>query len=189
MVVSDCATDTLHFLSLPFSPHTMKQVLLLKEEDEDYRDALAARGFPTVFIETLAFDFPLSDSDWRVRMCAPERFGGLIFTSPRAAQALELWMLSLPQDDGFLLGLRALWREKPIYVVGPKTSSVVSRVLQDPPNLITTKAGGKSAEALATEIVDLHHSQGLAASNLPLLFLCGSTRRQELVQILQSHRV
>ena len=133
------------------------------EPDDDYVQALEARGFQVVAVPVLRFIF-IHAAALRDKLRAPERYGGLVLTSPRAVEALH----RIDANSGLL----TLWREKPAYVVGPKTASEASLLGLEPAG----QEGG-AAEELADMIVQ-------DPPEMPLLFLCGNRRRDVLPEQL-----
>ncbi|MEJ1273721.1 uroporphyrinogen III synthase [Cricetulus griseus] len=89
---------------LPLSPRglpgTMKVLLLKDAKDDDsgqdpYIQELGLYGLEATLIPVLSFEF-LSLPSLSEKLSHPEGFGGLIFTSPRAVEAVKL---SLEQDN------------------------------------------------------------------------------------------
>ncbi|XP_036191549.1 uroporphyrinogen-III synthase isoform X10 [Myotis myotis] len=100
---------------------------------------LGLHGLEATLIPVLSFEFLSLPTFWE-KLSRPEGYGGLIFTSPRAVEAVEL---SLEQDGksegegrippvgdtGFQKSvwkksLRETWNAKPVYVVGNATASL-----------------------------------------------------------------
>ena len=97
-----------------------------------------------------------------------DAYSGLVWTSIRGVQAM--------QEHAMEPELLAKWKNKPIYVVGPATKRAIESL-----GLSATGEDTGNAEALAHFIVQ-HHTD----TENPLLFICGSSRRDELPSILQS---
>lgn len=93
-------------------------------------------------------------------------YSGIVCTSARAVQALSEQNISI----------EASWKEKPVYTVGPATRHALESL-----GISTLGEASGNAESLAHYILQ-NHSQ----TRLPLLFLCGSSRRDELPDILTS---
>ncbi|XP_036191550.1 uroporphyrinogen-III synthase isoform X11 [Myotis myotis] len=104
---------------------------------------LGLHGLEATLIPVLSFEFLSLPTFWE-KLSRPEGYGGLIFTSPRAVEAVEL---SLEQDGksegegrippvgdtGFQKSvwkksLRETWNAKPVYVVGNATASLVKKL-------------------------------------------------------------
>ena len=143
--------------------------VLLRSPDDDgpdrYIAALGRAGLEAVCEPVLAFSFP-RPAALRDRLASPDRYAGLIATSPRAATALA----RLASDQSPLL---QAWGERPAYAVGPKTADQLRALGLHPRGAETG-----SAEALAAYIVD-------DAPAAPLLFLSGNRRRDTLPEALQ----
>lgn len=129
-------------------------------EPDPYEGALAEAGFRPVSIPVLRFDF-VNQTALRAALEAPDAYGGLILTSPRAVEALGEVLPWLPAEN-------ARWHSRPVFVVGPATAARARRLGFDPEG----EASG-SAELLADYIT----RRSWAA---PLLFLCSNRRRDVL---------
>ncbi|XP_008056176.1 uroporphyrinogen-III synthase isoform X4 [Carlito syrichta] len=109
-----------------------------------------------------------------VRLSHPESYGGLIFTSPRAVEATELCLEKDNKTEVWEKSLKEKWNAKSVYVVGNTTASLVSKIGLD--------AEGENcgnADKLAEYICSRE------SSALPLLFPCGSLKREVLPKMLQ----
>lgn len=143
-------------------------VLLLRSADEPdpYEAALAQAGFAARSTEVLKFEQIHLDK-LRQALEHPKSYDGLIFTSPRAVEALAEAMPWLPAEN-------VLWHSKSIFAVGPRTAEELRAVGFEPEG----EEGG-SAEML-TEYITSRTFQN------PLLFLCGDRRRDDLPDRLQT---
>ncbi|XP_038599914.1 uroporphyrinogen-III synthase isoform X2 [Tachyglossus aculeatus] len=104
------------------------KVLLLKDPKEEdsgpdpYVTELELCGLEATLIPVLSFEF-LSLHDFREKLSRPEDYGGLIFTSPRAVEAVGLcWGRGQPPSE-WERSLKDRWNTKPVYVVGQATAS------------------------------------------------------------------
>lgn len=131
--------------------------------DDQYVTAFEAEGFRAQCEPVLTFRFP-RPSALRDRLAHPERYAGLIVTSPRAVRAIERVERSEPTW--------AAWTEKPAYAVGPKTAAALRRLGCGPSGAQTG-----SAAALASVIVN---------QKKPYLFLSGNRRRATLPDALHA---
>uniref|UniRef100_A0A7N4NWB6 Uroporphyrinogen-III synthase n=1 Tax=Sarcophilus harrisii TaxID=9305 RepID=A0A7N4NWB6_SARHA len=109
------------------------KVLLLKDAKDDdsgldpYLQELGSCGFEATLIPVLAFEF-LSLPSFSEKLSHPEAYGGLVFTSPRAVEALQLSLERAGQLEVWKKSLKEKWRLKPAYVVGQATASLVKKV-------------------------------------------------------------
>eukprot|EP00069_Balaena_mysticetus_P012010 bmy_21522T0 len=130
------------------------KVLLLKDPKEDdcgqdpYIRELGLYGLEATLIPVLSFEF-LSVPSFSEKLSHPEGYGGLIFTSPRAVEAVEL---CLEKDN--------------------KTE--VNKI-----GLHTEGENCGNAEKLAEYICSRE------SSALPLLFPCGTLKREILPKMLK----
>ncbi|XP_059517729.1 uroporphyrinogen-III synthase isoform X5 [Myotis daubentonii] len=150
---------------------------------------LGLHGLEATLIPVLSFEFLSLPTFWE-KLSRPEGYGGLIFTSPRAVEAVEL---SLEQDGksegegrippvgdtGFQKSvwkksLRETWNTKPVYVVGNATASLVKKL-----GLEAEGESSGNAEKLAEWICSREPPA------LPLLFPCGALKGEVLPQMLK----
>ncbi|XP_010619318.1 uroporphyrinogen-III synthase isoform X2 [Fukomys damarensis] len=109
------------------------KVLLLKDAKEDdcgqdpYIKELALYGLEAILIPVLSFEF-LSLSNFAEKLSHPEDYGGLIFTSPRAVEAVELCLEKDNKTEGWEKSLKEKWNTKSVYVVGKATASLVNKI-------------------------------------------------------------
>ncbi|XP_006879931.1 PREDICTED: uroporphyrinogen-III synthase [Elephantulus edwardii] len=150
------------------------KVLLLKDPKEDecgqdpYIRELASFGLEATLIPVLSFEF-LSLPSFSEKLSHPEGYGGLVFTSPRAIEAMQLCLEKATKTEAWKASLREKWNAKPVYVVGSATSSLVRRIGLD--------AEGEqcgNAEKLAEFICSRE------SPVLPLLFPCGNLKSETL---------
>ncbi|XP_036907073.1 uroporphyrinogen-III synthase isoform X4 [Sturnira hondurensis] len=111
----------------------MMKVLLLKDAKEDdsgqdpYIRELGFRGLEATLIPVLSFEF-LALPSLSEKLSRPERYGGLIFTSPRAVDAVELCLQRDGKAEVWTESLKGKWNAKSVYVVGNATASLVNRM-------------------------------------------------------------
>ncbi|KAM6186235.1 uroporphyrinogen-III synthase [Rhynchocyon petersi] len=159
------------------------KVLLLKDPKEDeggqdpYIRELSSFGLEATLIPVLSFKF-VSLSSFSEKLCHPEAYGGLIFTSPRAVEAAELCLEEESKSEAWNPVLREQWDAKPVYVVGSATGSRVRRI-----GLGTEGENCGYAEKLAEYICSRESPE------LPLLFPCGTLKRETLPKMLADQGV
>lgn len=136
-----------------------ERILLLRsgEESDAYEDALKSEGFDVRSLAVLAFDF-VNDERFRDALVRPRNYDGLVFTSPRAVDALVEAMPWLPTEN-------VLWHNKPVFAVGRRTADTLRSLGFEPEG-----EDSGSAEKLADLICGRKFDR-------PLLFLCGNRRR------------
>ncbi|KAM5243406.1 uroporphyrinogen-III synthase isoform 1-T13 [Hipposideros larvatus] len=155
------------------------KVLLLKDAKEDdsgqdpYLRELGLYGLEATLIPVLSFEF-LSLPSFSEKLSHPEGYGGLIFTSPRAAEAVELCLEEDSKTEAWKKSLKERWNAKSVYVVGSATASLVNKI-----GLHTEGESCGNAEKLAEYIC----SRESAA--LPLLFPCGTLKGEILPKMLK----
>ncbi|ROI83818.1 Uroporphyrinogen-III synthase [Anabarilius grahami] len=157
------------------------KVLLLKEprerenEADPYIEELASCGHTAALIPVLSFRF-VSLDDLSERLFQPERFGGLIFTSPRAVEAVKICLDSHAHKWE---AVKDKWNAKSVYVVGKATASLVEDLGLRPLGEETGTADLLSLLILQRENQEI----------LPLFFPCGSIKREVLPTALRKNRV
>lgn len=141
-------------------------VALLRSPDspDAYVQAFEQAGLSASCVPVLSFRFPNQQALVQQLQVAGTR-SGLILTSPRAAAALKQAF----EDE---TGLRVLWNDKTVFVVGPKTAEAARDIGLTPQG----QTAGKAA-ALVESIGAEWDKQRL---QLPLLFLSGNRRRDTL---------
>uniref|UniRef100_A0A9L0RRL7 Uroporphyrinogen-III synthase n=3 Tax=Equus TaxID=9789 RepID=A0A9L0RRL7_HORSE len=155
------------------------KVLLLKDPKEDdrgqdpYIRELGLYGFEATLIPVLSFEF-LSLPSFSEKLSHPEGYGGLIFTSPRAVEAVELCLEKDNKTEVWEKSLREKWNAKSVYVVGNATASLVNKI-----GLDTEGENCGNAEKLAEYICSRE------SSALPLLFPCGTLKGEILPKMLK----
>ncbi|XP_073408876.1 uroporphyrinogen-III synthase isoform X2 [Dendrobates tinctorius] len=158
------------------------KILLLKdpksgdEASDPYVQELSSHGYQTTLIPVLSFTF-VSLEHLSDKLTHPENYAGLIFTSPRAVEAVKLCLEN--SKDAWEHSLREKWNCKSIYVVGKATAALV-----DDLGLSSEGEASGNAEKLA----DLICSKQVAYS-APILFPCGSLKREVLPKKLQEENV
>ncbi|XP_025129684.2 uroporphyrinogen-III synthase isoform X5 [Bubalus kerabau] len=109
------------------------KVLLLKDPKEDdcgqdpYVRELGLYGLEATLIPVLSFEF-LSLPSLSEKLSHPEGYGGLIFTSPRAVEAVERCLQKDTKAEVWKKSLKEKWNAKSVYVVGNATASLVNRI-------------------------------------------------------------
>ncbi|MGH0157779.1 UNVERIFIED_CONTAM: hypothetical protein FKN15_037546 [Acipenser sinensis] len=109
------------------------KVLLLKEPKEGdsgsdpYVQELASYGLKATLIPVLSFEF-VSLNALSEKLSHPDKYGGLIFTSPRAVEAVSLCLEQNGKREEWMESLKDQWNAKSVYVVGKATSSLVQEV-------------------------------------------------------------
>ncbi|XP_035262251.1 uroporphyrinogen-III synthase [Anguilla anguilla] len=159
-------------------------VLLLKEpRDGDsgpdpYMKELTSYGHKPTLIPVLSFKFvslnALSD-----RLFQPEKHGGLIFTSPRAVEAVRMCLEGNNRREVWINTVKDKWNEKSIYVVGKATAALVQEL-----GLIPRGEETGNADVLSRFILEREDT-----SILPLFFPCGSIKREVLPTALRENGV
>ncbi|XP_059982571.1 uroporphyrinogen-III synthase isoform X4 [Lagenorhynchus albirostris] len=155
------------------------KVLLLKDPKEDdcgqdpYIRELGLYGLEATLIPVLSFEF-WSLPSFLEKLSHPEGYGGLIFTSPRAVEAVELCLEKDNKTEVWRKSLQEKWNAKSVYVVGNATASLVNKI-----GLHTEGENCGNAEKLAEYICSRE------SSALPLLFPCGTLKREILPKMLK----
>ncbi|XP_004404404.1 PREDICTED: uroporphyrinogen-III synthase [Odobenus rosmarus divergens] len=161
----------------------MMKVLLLKDAKEDdcgqdpYIRELGLYGLEATLIPVLSFEF-LSLPSFSEKLCHPEGYGGLIFTSPRAVEAVDLCLEKDNKAEVWKHSLREKWNAKSVYVVGNATASLVNKI-----GLDTEGANCGNAEKLAEYICSRE------SPALPLLFPCGTVKGEILPKMLKDRGI
>ncbi|XP_014418089.1 uroporphyrinogen-III synthase isoform X2 [Camelus ferus] len=155
------------------------KVLLLKDPKEDdrgqdpYIRELGLYGLEATLIPVLSFEF-LSLPSFLEKLSQPDSYGGLIFTSPRAVEAVELCLEKDNKAEVWKKSLKEKWNAKSVYVVGNATASLVNKM-----GLHTEGENCGNAEKLAEYICSRE------SSALPLLFPCGTLKGEILPKMLK----
>lgn len=150
-------------------------VYLLREAEESdpYEESLEAAGFRARSFPVLAFRL-VRQEELREALGHPSAYSGLILTSPRAVEALSEAMVWLPHQQ-------PAWHAKHVFAVGPCTAAALEEIGFEPEGEESGSGG-----LLAAYISQRVQAEGLEE---PLLFLCGSRRREELPEHLQKEGI
>lgn len=145
---------------------TRPLVLLLRhpQPSDPYEAALSKAGFRTRSIPVLSFE-PTGQEALADRLSHPERFGGLIITSPRSARIVAEHLDNSDRRDG--------WMARPAYAVGPRTAGILRDAGFEP---VGEESG--TGEELAAVVIATY------VAELPLLFLAGDRRRDAIPEAL-----
>nr|XP_033796637.1 uroporphyrinogen-III synthase isoform X2 [Geotrypetes seraphini] len=160
------------------------KVLLLKDpkdgdaESDPYVKELGLHGLEATLIPVLSFEF-VSLTSLFEKLSSPDIYGGLIFTSPRAVEAVKLSLDNHKCKEVWTNSLREKWNSKSIYVVGKATASLVKTI-----GITPQGEGSGNAEKLA-EYICTRETSGSA----PLLFPCGALKREVLPNILKEKNI
>lgn len=140
-------------------------------QNDAYQKLFEQYGWNIRFIPAVTFEFVITE-ELKSALSNPGAFSGCIITSQRAAEALE--------DYGFAASEAfSPWQDKPMYAVGPATARAARKL-----GFSTLGEEAGSAIRLAQRII-LNHED----ATKPLLFLCGSSRRDELPDRLAAQNV
>uniref|UniRef100_A0A671Q9X3 Uroporphyrinogen-III synthase n=1 Tax=Sinocyclocheilus anshuiensis TaxID=1608454 RepID=A0A671Q9X3_9TELE len=156
------------------------KVLLLKEpresgdEADPYMKELASCGHTAALIPALSFR-SVSLNELSERLFEPERFGGLIFSSPRAVEAVKSCLDSQRHRHKWD-AVKDKWNEKSVYVVGKATASLGMKLIL----LISAEHEGALMDQ---EIMRQYFTI------LPLFFPCGSIKREVLPTALRKNHI
>lgn len=159
-------------------------VLLLKEpRDGDsgpdpYIKELASHGHHATLIPVLSFKF-VSLNMLTDKLSQPDKHGGLIFTSPRAVEAVRMCLDSEEKRKEWNSSLKDKWNTKSVYVVGRTTAALVQSLGLNP---VGEDTG--TADVLSRLIIEREDT------NIPPLFFpCGSIKREVLPTALRDNGV
>ncbi|XP_029465901.1 uroporphyrinogen-III synthase [Rhinatrema bivittatum] len=160
------------------------KVLLLKDPKDGeagpdpYVKELGLHGLEATLIPVLSFEFVSLPSLFE-KLSGPESYGGLIFTSPRAVEAVKLCLDEQKCKKAWADSLREKWNSKSVYVVGKATASLVKAI-----GITPQGEDSGNAEKLA-EYICLRETSGSS----PLLFPCGALKREALPKILKEKKI
>ncbi len=132
-------------------------------ESDPFAETLQAAGYRPFVLPVLSVIWR-NTKKLRAVLAHPESYGGLIFTSPRAVEAVR-----------HVGTLSEAWHRRPVYVVGPRTAAAVQKLGLQP----WGEVAGSGCE-LARLILEAPRPER------PLLFLCGARRRDELPGLLRA---
>ncbi|XP_049552725.1 uroporphyrinogen-III synthase isoform X9 [Orcinus orca] len=161
------------------------KVLLLKDPKEDdcgqdpYIRELGLYGLEATLIPVLSFEF-WSLPSFLEKLSHPEGYGGLIFTSPRAVEAVELCLEKDNKTEVWRKSLQEKWNAKSVYVVGNATASLVNKI-----GLHTEGENCGNAEKLA-EYICSSTERGCVQRDLPDVRKCVFVPDQHSLQLLTS---
>ncbi|KAM6951450.1 uroporphyrinogen-III synthase [Aplochiton taeniatus] len=159
-------------------------VLLLKEAREGdsgldpYIKELASHGHKATLIPVLSFKF-VSLSILSDKIFQPDKHGGLIFTSPRAVEAVQLCIEARGKSEEWESSIKDKWNAKSVYVVGKATAALVQRL-----GLISQGEDTGTADVLSRFILQREDT-----NILPLFIPCGSIKREVLPNALRENGV
>uniref|UniRef100_A0A8D0DDG8 Uroporphyrinogen-III synthase n=1 Tax=Sander lucioperca TaxID=283035 RepID=A0A8D0DDG8_SANLU len=171
-------------------------ILLLKEPrdgesgPDPYIKELASHGHKATLIPVLSFKFvslnTLSDkylfysfTYYTFCLFQPEKHGGLIFTSPRAVEAVKMCLEAEERREEWNSSVKDKWNTKSIYVVGKATAALVQNLGLNP---LGEDTG--TADVLSRLIIEREDK------NIPPLFFpCGSIKREVLPTALRENGV
>ncbi|XP_053168851.1 uroporphyrinogen-III synthase isoform X3 [Hemicordylus capensis] len=137
------------------------KVLLLKDPKESehgpdpYIRELGLHGLEATLIPVLAFEF-ISLQTFLEKLFHPEQYRGLIFTSPRAVEAVRLCLGDHAKEEDWKNSVREKWNSKSVYVVGKATAGLVAEI-----GLIPQGENCGNAEKLAGYICSRIALEGL----------------------------
>nr|XP_057918220.1 uroporphyrinogen-III synthase isoform X2 [Doryrhamphus excisus]XP_057918221.1 uroporphyrinogen-III synthase isoform X2 [Doryrhamphus excisus] len=158
------------------------QVLLLKEpkdgdsEPDPYIKELASHGLKATLLPVLSFKF-VSLNTLSEKLFQPEKHGGLIFTSPRAVEAVKMCIQERREE--WTNSVSDKWNTKSVYVVGEATAALARSISL---NSIGVDTG--TAQVLSRVIIEREDT------NIPPLFFpCGSIKREVLPTALRENGV
>nr|XP_044990016.1 uroporphyrinogen-III synthase isoform X2 [Jaculus jaculus] len=160
---SSMGCHDLHFQNSPGQSRTT--VFPLQE--------LGLYGLEATLIPVLSFEF-LSLPSLSEKLSHPEGFGGLIFTSPRAVEAVKLCLEKDNKTEVWEKSLKEKWNAKSVYVVGNATASLVSKIGLD---------GEGENCGNAAQLAEYICSKECPA--VPLLFPCGTLKGDTLPNMLK----
>ncbi|KAM9424038.1 uroporphyrinogen-III synthase [Pholidichthys leucotaenia] len=159
-------------------------VLLLKEPrdgesgPDPYIKELASHGHKATLIPVLSFKF-VSLNIMTDKLFQPEKHGGLIFTSPRAVEAVKMCLEAEGRREEWNKSVKDKWNTKTVYVVGKTTASLVRSLGLNP---LGEDTG--TADILSHVIIEREDT-----NILPLFFPCGSIKREVLPRALRENGV
>lgn len=130
-------------------PVNDKFVLLLKapkkeDEPDKYEQLLIDNGYTVKVIKTIGFEY-INLELFYEKLINPNLYSGLIFTSPRCVQSVDVALNGAVLDD--------TWRDKDNYVVGESTYESAFKIL----NLDCKGKESGNAENLSVEIIKSEH--------------------------------
>lgn len=157
-------------------------VLLLKEpRDGDsgpdpYIKELSSHGHKATLLPVLSFKF-VSLNTLSDKIFQPEKHGGLIFTSPRAVEAVKMCVEERREE--WDRSVKDKWNSRSVYVVGKATAALVRSLGLNP---LGEDTG--TADVLSRVIIEREDT-----NTPPLFFPCGSIKREVLPTALRDNGV
>ncbi|AWP17890.1 Uroporphyrinogen-III synthase isoform 2 [Scophthalmus maximus] len=157
-------------------------VLLLKEPrdgesgPDPYIKELVSHGHKATLIPVLSFKF-VSLNTLSDKLFQPEKHKGLVFTSPRAVEAVKMCLEAEERREEWNSSVKDKWNNKSIYVVGKATGALVRNLGLNP---LGEDTG--TAEVLSRVIIEREDT-----NILPLFFPCGSIKREVLPTALREN--
>ncbi|KAK2167779.1 hypothetical protein LSH36_24g08000 [Paralvinella palmiformis] len=162
-----------------------KKAVLLKSSSgtddkmDAYVEALQQIDVTAVCIPVLDFSFIHLDELWS-SLCEPDRYSGIILTSPRAVQSVTQAIEHATRDDRTLWpSLLNSWKCKRTFVIGEATATAAEEL-----GFITAGSDTGNAESLGPLIV-----KESKFNQSPLLFPCGNLRREAIPQHLEENNI
>ncbi|XP_038138429.1 uroporphyrinogen-III synthase [Cyprinodon tularosa] len=160
------------------------RVLVLKEPRDEksgpdpYIKELESHGHKATLIPVLSFKF-ISLNTLSDKLFQPDRYRGLIFTSPRAVEAAKKCLEAEDKIEEWNKSMKAKWNMKSIYVVGKATAALVQSLGLEP---LGEDTG--TADVLSRLIIEREDT-----SIQPLFFPCGSIKREVLPTALRENGI
>lgn len=165
---------------MAYEVHRKKQtILFLKTQNvnDNYEKLFTEKNYFPVFIPVLSFDF-INQNELRERLRHPQNCSGLIFTSQRAVEAVDICVKDANFIEEWSPDLHEKWSKIPVFVTGKATGKYARENLK-----FETIVGEESgcAEELANIIVNK-----LTASDegKELLFPCANIKKETLPNIV-----
>lgn len=148
------------------------------EAKDKYQEAFNEAGVDCFSLSPIGFEFIDLDTLFS-HISHPEDYAGLIFSSPRTVQSVALCLEKYDKDDEWNKRLLEAWRKLPAYSVGTSTGGEVRELGLSP-------AGEDSgnAENLCKVIME-----DIKPGSKPLLYPCGSMRRETLPKTLKKEGI
>lgn len=148
-----------------------RTVIIFKSESEStevYAETLLGHNFQPLFVPTLSFGYK-NLAELRAKLMEPDRYAGIIFTSPRCVEACAEALQHSELPGG--------WKLLHNYAVGEVTHNLALTTLQQ---LFTHGKQTGNARNLGDFIVDTFDG----SRNLPLLLPCGNLATDTLLSKL-----
>ncbi|XP_048843847.1 uroporphyrinogen-III synthase isoform X2 [Brienomyrus brachyistius] len=159
-------------------------LLLLKEPKEDdsgpdpYIKELELCGHKATLIPVLSFTF-VSLETLCQKLLQPEKYGGLIFTSPRTVEAARACLEAHSKMEEWDASVKDRWNVRLVYVVGKATAALVRSL-----GLLPQGEDSGTASVLSQFILENAADE---PQKSPFLFPCGSIKREVLPTTLREH--